>query len=90
MKITIDTDNKVVKVLETINLAILVKALKQLLKDDYDKYVLESGSIVYSTWTNPIIMPYSTPTPSPYPYTYPTICSSSGSYNIELKDITTY
>ena len=83
MKIQIDTNNKTVEVLEDINLALLVKALKVMLGNDYDKYTfIIYNRYTYYPWINPISVPY-VPS-SPYPYTWPTTICGTGTYNIDI------
>jgi hypothetical protein len=85
MKIQIDTDRKTVEVLENINLALLVKALKVMLGNDYDQYTFINDHFKYHTytWTSPIVVPY-IPS-SPYPYTWPPMTCSTGTHNIDIQ-----
>jgi len=56
MKIQIDTDNKVIKVLGRIPLVGLLKNLKKMLGEDYEKYSIESSDEpVYYPWIYPTI-----------------------------------
>jgi hypothetical protein len=83
-KLQIDTNAKTVKVLDSMNLFELVKTLKRLLGEEYNNYTFEPGGYTYY-WTNPVIIPYYTPTYHPYtPYVYPTITCGTGVVNIEL------
>ena len=91
MKIQIDTNAKTVKVLDSVNLSDLVKALKTLLGEDYKEYTFEGGHSVYLIWTSPIVIPYYIERHQPY-YDYnswPQITCSAGTYNVEVKEYTT-
>ncbi len=85
MKIQIDTDLKLIDVLEVTNFSKLERFLKEVLKDDYEKYSLEATDNIY---TYPIVYPWIV-----YPYyqptTWPTITCSTGTYNLEIQDDTT-
>lgn len=89
MKIQIDTDNKIIRLLEISNLADFVKFAKRLLGDDYEKYSIDmSGSGNLYPWTYPIIIPYPYPVAPtiPYsPYGWPIITCDTGTYNLEVQ-----
>jgi len=57
MKIQIDTKLKTIKVEDKVNLSELVIFLKDILKDDFSKYTIETNTII--NWNNPIyVEPY--------------------------------
>jgi hypothetical protein len=87
MKFQIDTENKTIKVLEDVNLKKMVSFLKDLLKEDYEKYSFISTDVYTYTSYPIVVQPYQ------YPYTYTktgdiTWFTTSGSavYNIELQE----
>lgn len=95
MKIQIDTDNKIVKILEDTNIGMLVEMLKDLLKEDFNSYTIKAVEMSSIPWIDPIIIPYPYPLPTTAPYTpftnpYPawdwpiTICGTTGVYNVEV------
>ena len=61
MKLTIDTDRKVIEIDQTIKIKDLLKGLKELLGDDWEKYSIEQR-IHYYPYT-----PFITYTNSDYP-----------------------
>jgi hypothetical protein len=73
MKIQIDTNTKVIRLLESANFAKFVKFAKKLLGEEYDKFTLEIvANIQYIPWYNPIYIPYTQPYIQPYyDYTIP-------------------
>ena len=84
MKIQLDTEKKTVKVLEDVELGKLIKLLKNLLGEDYNKFTLMSYEYTsYIPWINPIIIepwkPY-----TPY-YTWLTTTGDT-TYNVELQE----
>jgi hypothetical protein len=84
MKIQLDTEKKTVKVLEDVELGKLIKALKKLLREDYNEFTLISYEYTsYIPWINPIIIePWKPYTPPYYWYT----ATNSGVYNLELQE----
>lgn len=90
MKIQIDTDNKTVKVEGTVNFNELIKAVKKLLPEDWQKYSLESGTIIQ--WSNPIIIHdyndwWHHPYRPWYPYYGTTISGTHGAFTLTTTDI---
>ena len=89
MKIQIDTQAKIIKVLEPVKLSDLTELLKKMLGDQYDEYTIWFTS-EYIPWINPILVPYN----PPYPYnpwiTWITSHASNyigdGIYNIDLQE----
>ena len=51
MKIQIDTENKVIKIEESVNLGDLMKSLKQMLPFSWEEFTLETT--VINNFTNP-------------------------------------
>lgn len=88
MKIQIDTQQKTVKLLDSMNLKDLIKNLKNLLGDKFDEYTLISYEYMYSyiPWTNPtVINPW-----KPYEpiVTWMTTTADTYVYNVELQEAT--
>jgi hypothetical protein len=55
MKIQIDTEQKIIKVENKVNLLKLVTFLKEILKDDFDNFSLECNTVI--NWnTNPVLI----------------------------------
>ena len=89
MKIQIDTQEKIVKILEPTRLSDLTEMLRKILGDEYEEYTLWFTS-EYNPWVNPIIIqPW---IQDPYPCnpwtTWTTSHASIGdsTYNIELQE----
>ena len=98
MKIQLDTENKVIRLEERVNVEKLLKLLEQLLPREWMKYDLEINNI--TNWINPIVIkeierPYVYPCPQPsipnYPW-YPyvgdnqgTYVTCNGQYNVEVQ-----
>lgn len=91
LRISLDTENKTIKVEGTPNMGELVSQLKKLLPKDspfgaWDTYSLISDISI--RWYNPIYIPYSPPTED---VTYAISCggtgimTTSGVYNIEFQ-----
>jgi hypothetical protein len=71
MKIQIDTNQKVIRLLESANFAKFVKFAKKLLGEEYDKFTLEcTNEVIY--WKDPIVLPYSPYYPIPWTWPYTT------------------
>ena len=67
MKIQIDTNAKVIRLLESANFAKFVKFAKKLLGEEYEEFTLEVvANIQYVPWYNPIYIPYTQPYIQPY------------------------
>lgn len=75
MKIQIDTNTKVIRLLESANFSRFVKFAKKLLAEEYEQFTLEcTTEHVY--WNNPIYIP--TVRYIPNPWAWPTITCGSG------------
>ena len=84
MKLQIDTKEKTIKVEDKINLKELMNGLKKLLPNgEWEKYSLETNTIIYN-WRDPIIIykdwpVYPLPQPyTPLPYKWPDIICGTG------------
>jgi len=94
MKIQIDTKQKKIIIEETVKLKELFEFMQNLFPTEWEKYSLESKTIV--NWTNPIAYPSPNicPEPNPYPYNHPVMYSkdnnglqnSNGVINVEVTD----
>ena len=54
MKLFIDTENKVIKIEEKVNLGELIEKIKKLLPGEWKEYKLEANTQMY--WANPIVI----------------------------------
>lgn len=59
MKIQIDTQNKIVKVEDSVKLQELFTFLKRILEDDFATYKLEANTKIIN-WSNSVYVPYNT------------------------------
>lgn len=85
MKLTIDLENKTIKLLEIVSFRDLIKALDQLLpNDEWKDYKLDIECTIVN-WNTPITIP-SYPSNPIYPF-YETISVNSGitTFNIEFQ-----
>lgn len=89
MKLQLDTDNKIIRIEESVNLNELMEVIKKLLPDgQWKEYKIETNSTII--WSNPIVIrdynPYNPWITKPYvPYNEPYITCGTGSYNFEIK-----
>lgn len=97
MKIQIDFDNKIIKLENNVNLKEFFDKIKNVLSEDWEKYTLETNTVI-NNWSNPIIIkdyvPYTPyPTYPAYPH-HPFWCGTTntiadnlqtGTYNFELN-----
>ena len=89
MKIQLDTKNKTIKVEENINLKELVDFLDKILPKEWQKFTLETQTII-NNWNNPIYIEKQVPY---YPNPIWTCqnndnkmyCLNKGTYNLELN-----
>ena len=77
MKITIDTERKVIELEATVKFEDLIEELKELLGKEWKEYSIEQS---WGKWTYPVY-PY-------YPITYPTLYDND--INSSPLEITTY
>ena len=63
MKIQIDTQGKIIKIENSVNLGELIQSLKKLLPGEWGNYTLETQTII--NWSNPIVIEK---WPNVYPY----------------------
>ncbi len=54
MKLLIDTENKVIKIEENVNLGELIEKIKKLLPGEWKEYKLEANTQI--VWANPIVI----------------------------------
>lgn len=54
MKLFIDTENKVIKIDETVNFGELIEKVKKLLHNDWKDYKLETNTVIQ--WRNPVVI----------------------------------
>lgn len=72
MKLTIDTDRKVIEIDEAINLKDLVNGLKKLLGDEWDEYsIVQRTGYTYWPWYPPYVTYTDNPTPVYVDYNTP-------------------
>jgi hypothetical protein len=84
MKIQIDTNNKIIKLEESIKLDILLNELEKLLPN-WKEYTLEVNTTIY--WADPVVPVY--PQYPYWPWWEPvTISDNTGTYNLELNENT--
>ena len=65
MKVTVDTERKVIEIDEAVNIADLIKGLEELLGKDWKEYAIEQKT----EWMYPWVYP-THPTYPSYPVTY--------------------
>ena len=88
MEITINTENKTIKIKEKVNISNFLNFIRELLGDNWEEYSLEVEKEYISS--QPTVYPTYPNTYPTYPYTYPIIYCSTKDGTGVFDNVKTY